>query len=96
LVVDLQAETARITNIGSGPASLTGFRLISTRGNQVFDQFPAGFTLTAGGSITVISGPTAKAGAGLLVWTTDNIWSNSGDPGRLLNADGEVVAESGT
>jgi hypothetical protein len=95
LIVDVRAETARITKTGTGPANLTGFRLISTRGNQVFDQFTVGFTLAGGGSVTVTSGPTAKAGTGLLLWTNDNIWNNSGDPGRLLNADGEMVAESG-
>ena len=94
LVVDPQAETARITNTGSSPTALTGWRLVSVRGNQVFDQFPAGFSLAPGASVTVISGPTAKAGAGFLLWTNDNIWNNSGDPGRLIDADGEVVTET--
>jgi hypothetical protein len=30
-----------------------------------------------------------------LRWTDQNIWNNSGDPGRLLDADGNVVAEAG-
>lgn len=59
LVVDAVAETARITNTGAGPVELTGWRLISVRGNQVFDQFPAGFTLNPGQSVTVTSGPMA-------------------------------------
>jgi hypothetical protein len=95
LVVDLQAETARITNTGSGPVELHGWKLVSVRGNQVFDQFPAGFTLTPGQSVTVTSGPMAKAGAGFLRWTDQNIWANSGDPGRLINRDGEIVVETG-
>jgi hypothetical protein len=95
LVVDEQAETASITNTGTAPVDLTGWRLVSVRGNQVFDQFPAGFTLAPGQSGTITSGPNAQAGSGLLRWTTENIWNNSGDPGRLLDADGIVVAETG-
>jgi hypothetical protein len=94
LVVDPQAETARITNTGSSATTLTGWRLVSVRGNQVFDQFPSGFSLAPGASVTVTSGPAAKTGAGFLLWTNDNIWNNSGDPGRLLDADGELVTET--
>ena len=94
LVVDPQAETALITNTGSSPAALTGWRLVSVRGNQVFDQFPAGFSLVPGASVTVTSGPAAKAGLGFLLWTKDNIWNNSGDPGRLIDPDGVVVVET--
>lgn len=95
LVVDPVAETGRITNAGNDPVELTGWRLVSVRGNQVFDQFPSGFTLAAGESVTVTSGPAARAGAGFLRWTDQNIWNNSGDPGRLLDTDGHVVAETG-
>jgi competence protein ComEC len=65
------------------------------RGNQIFDQFPTGFALAPGGSVTVTSGPTAKTGTGFLLWTNDNIWNNSGDPGRLIDPDGKTVAETG-
>lgn len=67
--------------------------MVSVRGNQVFDQFPNGMLLAAGDSVTVTSGPTAKAGPGFLLWTTQSMWSNSGDPGRLLNEDGAIVAQ---
>jgi hypothetical protein len=95
LLVNEQAETARITNTGGGSVELTGWRLVSVRGNQVFDEFPHGFKLAAGESVTVTSGSTAKTGAGFLRWTNENVWANSGDPGRLMDADGEVVAQSG-
>ena len=95
LVVDEVAETALITNTGSGLIDFTGWRLISVRGNQVFDQFPPGFTLNPGEHVTVTSGPSAKTGAGFLQWTTQNIWSNSGDPGRLIDRDGQVVVDTG-
>jgi len=95
LAVDLQAETARITNTSTQPLALAGFKLVSVRGNQVFDQFPEDLTLAAGASVTVTSGPTAQQGTGFLRWTNQNIWSNSGDPGQLIDRDGSVVARTG-
>jgi hypothetical protein len=95
LVVDPVAETARIANIGTASVDLTGWRLVSVRGNQVFDQFPAGFVLAPGQSVTVTSGAGAAQGAGFLRWTNDNIWNNSGDPGQVLDNDGNVVAATG-
>lgn len=96
LKVNEQAETATITNTGSGPVELTEWTLVSVRGNQIFDAFPDGFLLNPGESVTVTSGPTARQGTGFLRWTTQNIWSNSGDPGKLIDADGHVVAETGS
>jgi hypothetical protein len=93
LAVDEQAETAAITNAGIGPVELTGWKLLSVRGNQVFDQFPDGIVLMPGETLTITSGPAAKTGAGFLRWTNQNMWSNSGDPGRLIDSDGNVVAE---
>ena len=93
LAVDVLAETARITNTGTAPIELTGWKLVSVRGNQTFDQFPDGLSLTPGQAVTISSGPMATAGAGFLRWTVQNVWSNSGDPGRLIDADGTIVAE---
>ena len=90
LIVDRRAETAQVTNTGTGPVNLTGWQLVSVRGNQVF-LFPAGTTLAPGASVTVTSGPTAKTGAGFLLWTNGNIWNNDGDPGQLIDPDGTVV-----
>jgi len=95
LVVNEQAETARITNTGSSPVELTGWKLVSVRGNQVFDQFPDGMILAPGQSVTVTSGAAAATGGGFLRWTDRNIWNDAGDPGRLLDKDGNVVAEAG-
>jgi len=72
-----------------------GWSLRSVRGNQLFEQFPAGFTLGSGQSVTVTSGPNAQEGAGFLRWTEQNIWNSSGDPGQLIDTDGVVIAESG-
>jgi hypothetical protein len=93
LAVDERAETAVITNAGTAPVELTGWTLVSVKGNQVFDQFPEGTSVGPGQTITVTSGPGARTGAGFLRWTNQSMWSNSGDPGRLIDGDGNVVAE---
>jgi Lamin Tail Domain len=80
-------------NAGASPVEFTGWRLISVRGNQVF-SFPTGFMLGAGENVTVTSGPNAKQGMGFLRWTSDSVWNNNGDPGRLVNADGMPMAET--
>ena len=95
LAVDEQAETARITNTSAQPIDLGGWKLVSVRGNQVFDQFPAGLIINPGDSLTVTSGPTAQQGSGFLRWTEQNIWSNGGDPGQLFDRDGNIVAQTG-
>jgi hypothetical protein len=94
LSVDLVAEEVRITNTGDSTIDLSGWRLLSTRGNQEF-FFPAGVTLTAGETVTVTSGPNARdePAAGFLRWTTANVWRNAGDPAELYDADGHLVAE---
>ena len=61
LTVDERAETAVITNTGTQPVELTGWRLVSVLGNQVFDEFPDGFTLAAGEHVTVTSGSGAAS-----------------------------------
>lgn len=96
LVVDERAETAVITNTGTQPVEFTGWRLVSVRGNQVFDEFPDGLTLGPGENVTVTSGSGAQDGNGFIRWTGSNIWNNSGDPEQLFNTDGELVAESGS
>ena len=57
-------------------------------------SFLTGCALRPGESVTVTSGPTAAAGAGFLRGTGQSIWSNApGHPGRLIDVDGNIVAE---
>ena len=96
LTVDVRAETAVITNVGTQPVALEGWRLVSVRGNQVFDQFPPDLTLEPGDAVTVTSGSGAQDGGGFIRWTRSNIWNNGGDPGQLFDVDGHLVAETGS
>ncbi len=93
LAVDLVAEQATITNNGSGPLDLTGWVLVSVRGNQQF-TFPS-LVLPPGGQVVVTSGASAAdSPPAVLRWTASNVWRNSGDPGELRNPQGNVVART--
>jgi micrococcal nuclease len=83
-------ETVTLTNGGAGPVDLSGWTLVSVRGNQRYG-FPGGTVLDPGASLTIFSGPGADT-AGPLYWTTDNVWNNSEfDPAELYDASGGLV-----
>jgi len=89
--VDLQAEVATIFNTGSDPVDMTGWRLVSTTGDQQY-TFPA-FTLQAGATVQVTSGSNAVDNPPTqLKWTTGYIWNNDGDPAELYDASGNLVS----
>lgn len=89
--IDLQAEVVSITNNSNSAMDLSGWRLVSEKGNQEF-TFPAGTKLPPGGTLKVISGPEAQGKSGVLVWMKNNIWNNDGDPGALYDAQGNLVS----
>jgi hypothetical protein len=91
--VDLAGEAVTITNTSSSNVALTGWKLVSVEGNQTY-HFPSGFTLKAGSSVVVTSGPNAKESLPTyLKWTTSNIWNNTGDAAELYNASGVKISE---
>lgn len=95
LVVDRAAERARVENVGAQTLDLSGWKIVSLQGNQIF-TFPAGTSLPSGSVVTVVSGERAEnPQAGELPWLpVANIWRNAGDPGELRNAQDTVVARS--
>ncbi|MDO0822696.1 MBL fold metallo-hydrolase [Desulfosporosinus nitroreducens] len=90
--VDLRGEVVTITNRGNTAVNLTGWKLVSEVGNQIYN-FPTDTTLTAGGSLKVVSGEKARAGSDSLLWTESNIWNNDGDPAALYDAQGQLAAK---
>ncbi|MHB1418021.1 MAG: MBL fold metallo-hydrolase [Bacillota bacterium] len=91
--IDLVKEVATITNNSSQDVNMTGWRLISIKGNQIY-TFPKGFVLKKGASVRVWSGPNAKNNPpGDLLWSKNNYWNNAGDPGELFNSAGTMVSE---
>ncbi len=89
--VDLRGEVVSIENNGTESVDLTGWRLVSVKGDQTY-YFPPGTTLAAGGTIQVVSGQDAAAGVGVLVWTKNDIWNNNGDPAELYDAKERLIS----
>ena len=86
--LDKGAEYIEITNSSNESIDLTGWYIVSVKGNQKY-TFPDGYTLDAGASIKVASG---KAN-GDLQWTTDNVWNNSeSDSAELYDNSGTLVS----
>ncbi len=89
--IDLKSELATIKNNGANAVNISGWKLVSEKGNQEF-IFPAGMTLAAGAAVKVATGPNAASAPGFIVWTTTNIWNNDGDPGALYDSAGKLVS----
>lgn len=87
---DTDHEYVRIANLGGLETNLLGWRLVSVVGPQTF-YFPS-YTLGAGLSVTVSSGPSAPpTGGSNIRWTTNNIWNNSGDEAELWTPGSVLV-----
>ena len=93
LKVNERTEEAEISNVGNVTVDLKNWKLLSTVGNQIF-EFTATTNIMPGQSIIVTSGPNASTTGNRILWTTNFIWSNSGDPGKLINADGIILVST--
>ncbi|NLT95249.1 MAG: MBL fold metallo-hydrolase [Clostridia bacterium] len=89
--VDLVQELVVIQNMGSTSVDMSGWKLVSRKGNDEF-VFPENFVLKAGRSVRIVSGPGAAPGKDTIVWTTKNIWNNSGDPAVLYDEKGQEIS----
>ena len=89
---DLKEEKVVIKNNYTVDIDMSGWRLISVKGNQVF-TFPEGFLLEKGKTVTITSGPKAyEDSPSVLKWTTSTMWNNDGDPAELLDDKGRLVS----
>ncbi len=75
----------------TGAGDLTGWHLVSVRGNQRFD-FPDGFVLD--GSVRILSGAEpAPDTASQLSWNRQNVWNNAADDdAELYDCAGALVS----
>ncbi len=89
--IDLQGEVVTLKNSGSTAMDLTGWTLVSEKGNQVF-HFPSGTVIQPGGALEIHSATDAHGGPNKLIWGKANIWNNSGDPGHLVDSQGKTVS----
>ena len=92
--VDLASnpEVATIANPGTTSVDMTGWRLVSTVGNQQY-TFPDSFELGASDTVQVVSGGNAIDNPPTqLLWTNGYIWNNEGDPAELYDASDMLVS----
>ena len=90
-LINLTSEILTLQNQEPKSVDLTGWKLVSETGNQTY-YIPSGTTITTGATLRVVSSSSATASAATLVWTTANIWTNTGDPGALYDASGNQVS----
>jgi hypothetical protein len=85
-------EYVRITNAGGAAQQLSGWRIISVVGPQVFD-FPS-YSLAPGATVSVHSGPDAPpTGGDIFQWSRAYIWNNDGDTAELRDPSGALIDE---
>lgn len=90
--VDLVDEIVVIKNNGKKEINLTGWKLLSIKGEQEF-IFPEGTKLIPGDYIKIVSGAKAVANDDkTIVWTKSYIWNNSGDPAELYDSNNNLVS----
>jgi len=89
-----------VQNLGAAAVDISGWRIQSYGGDtcrmvpeQVF-VFPSGTVLAPGASVRVHSGGAFGGSSSDLLWTSENMWNNSGDRADLLDAAGQVVNTS--
>lgn len=92
--IDAANEIATIVNDSQAEVDLTGWYLVSTVGNQIYN-FPKGYKLGAGESVQVVSGRNAANGDRMLKWSGAYIWDNNNDPGELYDSSGNLVSSFG-
>lgn len=91
---DLVKEVVTLTNYDRVNADLTGFKLVSVNGNEVYD-FPDGFILRSGKSVNITSGPNAvHSPPQSLKWTPASVWNDNGDPAKLFEPGDFLLVES--
>ncbi len=87
-MLDKSAEYVEITNNSSDNIDMTGWYIVSVKGNQTYN-FPDGYTLNSGAKIKVVS----NSAEGDLKWTTDNVWNNSEeDDAELYDKNGILIS----
>ncbi|MGH7424583.1 MAG: lamin tail domain-containing protein, partial [Candidatus Methylomirabilales bacterium] len=87
--LDCAGERVTITNTAAAAIDLTGWS-IHDEGTKHTFNFPAGYRLDAGASVTVRSGGPAEPGE--LAWTGASVWNNDGDTAYLVTPAGAVAS----
>jgi hypothetical protein len=88
---NLNEEWVKLCNEGDTDIDLTGWTLENYIG--IFFEFPEGFILKAGASVTIYSGPGENSETELYWNHYVEVWRNSGDTITLLDGEGNIVQE---
>jgi hypothetical protein len=87
--LDKEAEYVIVTNNGTSPVNISGWRILSEKGLQDF-YFPSGTVLGVGASFKVTS--KGANGTGDFIMANGYIWNNDeSDPAVLFDASGVEV-----
>lgn len=91
--LNLQDEWVKVTNKGSLPVSLGGWK-IDDEGSKHTYIFPA-YTLGSGATVTVYTGNGTNS-ANELYWQLDSpVWNNDGDTAYLYDNTGKLISSLG-
>lgn len=88
--LDLQDEWVQISNTGSSPVSLNGWK-IEDEGNKHTYTFQS-YTLSAGTAVTVFTGKGTNSATELYWQLDDPIWNNDGDTAYLYDDSGKLIS----
>ena len=88
---NLNDEYVEFTNEGGSAIDMTGWTL-SDEADHTY-QFPSGFTLGAGDSVTVYTGSGSDSEDELYWGSGRAVWNNGGDTIYVTDNDGETVVE---
>lgn len=89
--LNLQDEWVQISNTGSSPVFLNGWK-IEDEGNKHTYTFQS-YTLNAGTTITVFTGKGTNSATELYWQLDDPIWSNNGDTAYLYDDSGKLISK---
>jgi hypothetical protein len=87
--LNLRDDYVTITNTGSSPVNMDGWRLTDSGAKHVFRFM--GTVIPAGGTVTILSGPSASGGK----WkpAAHYIWNNEGDTAYLYDSSNQLVSK---
>ena len=88
--LDKEAEIVKIRNNSNKKIDISGWILLSVKGDQKF-YIPQGTILNSGEVIKIVSGRNAEEKEGTIIWTKAYIWNNEGDSAKLFNEKGELI-----
>jgi len=83
-------EYIQITNVSETTVNLSGWQIISVRGDQRYD-FPGGFEMAGGQTCRVYTNQSHPEHCGLSWDSNQAVWRNSGDKAEIRDQGGTLI-----